>query len=101
MTNTAERVTDAARAGHAAETMAEIIDRHEYDVDLSSGLPRPACMCGWKAEREWSGTEVHSQHVETVLREVGYGSMAEAWDEGYQLDWTGGVKWDNPYAVKS
>jgi hypothetical protein len=88
-------------AAHTAEKdaggMAAIIDRHEYDVDLSSGLPRPACACGWKAEREWSGTEVHSEHVEAVLRDAGYGLMAEAWDEGYRLDWTGGVKWHNPY----
>lgn len=22
---------------------------------------------------------------------------AEAWDEGYRLDWTGGMSWTNPY----
>lgn len=81
----------------ARDDLAAIVDRHEYDVNLSTGLPRPACMCGWVAEGEWGSTFVHSEHVADAMADVIADAMAEAWDEGYRLDWTGGVHWDNPY----
>ena len=34
-----------------------------------------------------------SEAVDALLRQV----AADAWDEGYRLDWTGGVKHINPY----
>ena len=34
--------------------------------------------------------------VAAILPIIQY-ALADAWDEGYKLDWTGGMKWDNPY----
>jgi hypothetical protein len=86
------------------DKLAEIIDRHEYDVNLATGLPRPACACGWITDGEWGSTFVHSEHVAAAitahLAGVITNAMAVAWDEGYRLDWTGGVRWENPYAAE-
>jgi hypothetical protein len=83
------------------DALAAIIDRHEYDVNMATGLPRPACMCGWVADGEWGSTLVHSEHVVDAITAhltlIIANAMAAAWDEGYRLDWTGGVRWDNPY----
>lgn len=41
----------------------------------------------------------HNDLVRLVDRLVGE-HKAQAWDEGYRLDWTGGVHWGNPYRAE-
>jgi len=50
------------------EKVAQVVDRHEYDVSITTGVPIPACECGWVAEHDWTSTYAHSVHVaEAVL----------------------------------
>ena len=50
------------------EQIAEVLAGHQYAI-VTSPL-RPACMCGWEAGVEWSGTEVHDLHVADAVLDV-------------------------------
>ena len=60
------------------EQIAEVLAGHQYAI-VTSPL-RPACMCGWEAGAEWSGTEVHDSHIaDAVLAVLGEVTVTEQW----------------------
>ena len=58
---------------------------------------------GWRCEDKtrYPGPCGHdgdmTGEVMAVLGDILPGLLAQAWDEGYGLDWTGGVRHPNPY----
>lgn len=79
----------------AEKVLADIIDRHEYDVNLATGLPRPACTCGWVAEADWTNAKghPHTAHVTRMLAPV----LADVWDEGHRFTGYDPTPGENPY----
>ena len=74
----------------AATAIADRFDAERYSH--RDGIER--CEYGCALTLAYQGSE---DLAEKVLAAALPDLLAQAWDEGYRLDWTGGVRHPNPY----
>ena len=63
---------------------------HGAVVLVGCACDKPLPLARDTSGPDWTNFALH-------MAEVAMPALARAWDEGYRLDWTGGVKFANPH----
>ena len=80
-----------------------LIDDPETSAPVRARLQgaRALVAAGWledeDAEHALTRSKVVSDANRLITERDALAKVADAWDEGYRLDWTGGIKHANPY----